>query len=84
VSGWIKITTDHIICPVITDELLTRKKHVMNKDRVEGSAKQAAGAVKEVAGKLMGDAKLKTEGKAEKIEGKIQNAIGGLKDVAKK
>jgi uncharacterized protein YjbJ (UPF0337 family) len=39
---------------------------------------------KEVAGKLMGDAKLKTEGKAEKIEGKIQNAIGGLKDVAKK
>jgi uncharacterized protein YjbJ (UPF0337 family) len=52
----------------------------MDKDRVEGSAHQAKGAVKEVAGKVTGDAKLESEGKAEKTAGKVQNAVGGLKD----
>ena len=33
----------------------------MDKDRVEGSAKQAVGAVKEAAGKVTGDAKLKSD-----------------------
>ena len=51
-----------------------------DKDRIEGSAKQAKGAVKEVVGKIVGDAKLQSEGKVDKIEGKIQNAVGGLKD----
>jgi uncharacterized protein YjbJ (UPF0337 family) len=27
-----------------------------------------------------GDAKLESEGKADKVAGKVQNAIGGLKD----
>ena len=52
----------------------------MDKDRVEGSATQAKGKVKEVAGTVTGDAKLKSEGKADQAKGKIQNAIGGLKD----
>ena len=52
----------------------------MNSDRIEGSVKQATGALKAVAGKALGDAKLESEGKAEKIEGVIQNAIGGIKD----
>jgi len=52
----------------------------MDKDRVEGSANQAKGTVKEMAGKLTGDAKLEAEGKADKAAGKVQNAIGGLKD----
>jgi len=55
----------------------------MDKDRVVGSAKQVKGAVKEVVGKAIGDAKLESEGKADKIEGKVQNAIGGLKDTLK-
>jgi uncharacterized protein YjbJ (UPF0337 family) len=38
------------------------------------------GDVKEGAGNLTGDSKLKSEGKADKAEGKIQNAIGGIKD----
>ena len=33
----------------------------MDKDRLEGSAKQAKGAIKEVAGKVTGDAKLEAE-----------------------
>jgi uncharacterized protein YjbJ (UPF0337 family) len=52
----------------------------MDKDRVEGAAKQAKGSIKETAGKVLGDSKLAGEGKADKAEGKIQNAIGGLKD----
>ncbi len=48
----------------------------MDKDRVEGSAKQVKGAVKEMIGKVVGDAKLEAEGKADKAEGKVQNAIG--------
>jgi uncharacterized protein YjbJ (UPF0337 family) len=52
----------------------------MDKDRMKGSAKQAKGAVKEVAGKITGDAKLEAEGKSDKVAGKVQNAVGGLKD----
>jgi len=52
----------------------------MDKDRIEGSARQVKGAVKEAAGKVLGDAKLETEGKADKAAGKVQNAVGGIKD----
>jgi uncharacterized protein YjbJ (UPF0337 family) len=52
----------------------------MDKDRIKGSAEQAKGAIKEIAGKVTGDAKLESEGKADKAAGKVQNAIGGLKD----
>jgi uncharacterized protein YjbJ (UPF0337 family) len=52
----------------------------MDKDRIKGSAQQAKGAIKEVAGKAMGDAKLEADGKVEKTAGKVQNAVGGLKD----
>jgi uncharacterized protein YjbJ (UPF0337 family) len=52
----------------------------MDKDRIEGSLKQAKGNVKEVLGKVTGDAKLEAEGKADETVGKIQNAVGGVKD----
>ena len=52
----------------------------MDKDRIEGAAHEAKGKVKEAAGKVIGDAKLETEGNAEKNAGKVQNAVGGLKD----
>jgi uncharacterized protein YjbJ (UPF0337 family) len=52
----------------------------MDKDRIKGTAHQAKGAVKETVGKVIGDAKLKSEGKSEKVAGKVQNALGGLKD----
>jgi uncharacterized protein YjbJ (UPF0337 family) len=52
----------------------------MDKDRVKGTLKQGRGAIKEMAGKATGDAKLKAEGRAEKAAGKVQNAVGGMKD----
>ena len=39
----------------------------MDKDRIKGSAKQTKGAVKEVIGKVTGDAKLEAEGKSDKV-----------------
>ena len=56
----------------------------MDKDQVAGSAKQMKGAVKEVAGKATGDAKLRADGNADKLEGKVQNAVGGVKDALKR
>ncbi len=55
----------------------------MDKDRIEGSANQAKGAVKETLGKAIGDNKLQAEGAADKMKGKVQNAVGGMKDAAK-
>ena len=55
----------------------------MDKDRVAGSAKQVKGAAKQVVGRAIGDSKLESEGKTDKIEGKVQNAIGGVKDTVK-
>jgi uncharacterized protein YjbJ (UPF0337 family) len=52
----------------------------MDKDRIAGSAKQAQGAVKQAAGKITGDSKLKAEGAADKLTGKVQNAVGGARD----
>jgi len=52
----------------------------MDKDRIKGSAEQAKGKVKEVAGRATGDKKLTAEGKANKVSGKIRSAVGGLKD----
>ena len=51
-----------------------------DQDRIEGSAKNIGGQIKEGVGKLVGDEKLKNEGKADRVEGKVQNAIGGIKD----
>jgi uncharacterized protein YjbJ (UPF0337 family) len=45
---------------------------------------QAKGAVKEAAGKVVGDAKLQAEGKADQVKGKLPNAVGGLKDTLRK
>jgi uncharacterized protein YjbJ (UPF0337 family) len=39
--------------------------------------------MKEGAGKLFGDAKLKHEGQADQVEGKLQNSWGSMKDEAR-
>jgi len=52
----------------------------MDKDRIEGAAKQVKGKVKQKVGKAIGDSKMEGEGAAEHTTGKIQNAVGGLKD----
>ena len=55
----------------------------MDKDRIQGAADQAKGAVKETVGKAMGDVKLQTDGQADKLKGKIESAVGGVKDAVR-
>ena len=52
----------------------------MDKNRIAGSIKEIKGGAKEAIGKVVGDAKLQSDGKTEKAIGKIQNAVGGLSD----
>ncbi|MEP7245020.1 MAG: CsbD family protein [Gammaproteobacteria bacterium] len=52
----------------------------MDKDRVEGAARNIGGKLKEAAGKVTGDEKLKREGQADQVSGKVQNIVGGVKD----
>jgi uncharacterized protein YjbJ (UPF0337 family) len=61
----------------------TLEDKMTDKDRIAGSAKQVKGTIKEVVGKVVGDAKLQSEGKADKMEGKVQNVVGGIKDALK-
>ena len=51
-----------------------------DQDRIDGALKNVGGKIKEAAGKMTGDEKLKAEGKADQLTGKVQNAFGGAKD----
>ncbi len=55
----------------------------VDSDRTEGSVKKMGGNLKEGAGNLLGDEKMKREGQSDQAEGKVQNACGGIKDKAR-
>lgn len=55
----------------------------MNKDRVEGKAKDIKGRVKRQAGEWTGDSKLQAEGTMDQAEGKAQNFVGKVRDAAR-
>jgi uncharacterized protein YjbJ (UPF0337 family) len=63
--------------------VLERLENIMDKDRIEGAAKQVKGTIKEATGKVTGDTKTDAEGKAEKAAGKVQSAVGGAKDAVR-
>jgi uncharacterized protein YjbJ (UPF0337 family) len=52
----------------------------MDKDRIDGAADQAKGAMKEVAGKIVGDKTLQTEWMLDKTKGRVESAVGDAKD----
>ena len=60
----------------------------MNKDQVKGRVEQTTGKVKEAAGKMVGNDRLRTEGAADQVKGKVQAGYGdakeNVKDKAKK
>ena len=55
----------------------------MDSDRVKGSATNVGGKIKEGAGKVTGDDKLRSDGVLDQVKGKVQNAVGGIKDALK-
>ena len=55
----------------------------MHKDTLKGAAKDAKGAIKRAAGKIMGDRRLQAEGAADQAVGKIQKGVGNLKEAGR-
>ncbi|TCQ08872.1 CsbD-like protein [Rhizobium sp. PP-F2F-G36] len=55
----------------------------MDKNRIEGGAKEAKGTVKEAVSKLVGNERLEAEGKIDKADGKAQSTLGKAKDAIK-
>lgn len=51
----------------------------MNKDQIKGRVGTAKGKAKEVAGKAVGNKRLETEGRGEKLGGKAQSTYGDIK-----
>jgi uncharacterized protein YjbJ (UPF0337 family) len=56
----------------------------MDKEHLKGAADKAKGAIKDAAGKLMGNKKLQAEGKFDKAKGSARSAVGDAKDAARK
>ncbi len=52
----------------------------MDQDRIEGSATNLGGKLKEAVGGMVGDSKTQAEGKADQVSGQVQNAYGSAKD----
>jgi uncharacterized protein YjbJ (UPF0337 family) len=61
-----------------------KKMNTGNKDELVGTAHEVKGAVKEAAGKVLGNAQLEAEGHVEKVAGKIQHKVGEIKKVLEK
>lgn len=57
---------------------------MVNKDQVSGVAKQAKGAVKEAAGKALGNKQMQAEGAVDKVAGKVQKGVGDARETVKK
>ena len=55
----------------------------MDKNRIDGLAKEARGSIKEAIGKLTGNPVTEAEGKVEKTVGKAQAAAGESVDAMK-
>jgi uncharacterized protein YjbJ (UPF0337 family) len=55
----------------------------MNKDQVKGRAEAAKGKIKEAAGKVVGNDRLKGEGQVDQVAGKTQATYGDAKERTK-
>lgn len=51
------------------------------KDKIEGHAKEAKGAVKEAVGRATNNPDTEASGTGDKVEGKVQDKVGDIKKV---
>jgi uncharacterized protein YjbJ (UPF0337 family) len=56
---------------------------MMDREHVKGAADKVKGAIKDAAGKIVGDKKLQSEGKFDKAKGSMHDAAGDIKDAFK-
>ena len=53
-------------------------------DKIKGMANEAAGNIKQAAGKAVGNDRLHAEGIVQERKGEAQHAVGKVKDAVKK
>jgi uncharacterized protein YjbJ (UPF0337 family) len=53
----------------------------MNRDKIEGTAKDVAGKVQRKVGEMTGNTSQEAAGAARQVEGKLQKGVGKVKDV---
>lgn len=56
----------------------------MDKEHIKGSIDKTKGAVKDAAGKVLGDKDMQVEGKMDKAKGEARKTVGDAKDAMKK
>jgi len=56
----------------------------MDKEHVKGAADKTSGAMKDAAGKMTGNDKLRAEGQMDKAKGAAREFIGDAKDATRK
>ena len=54
-----------------------------NEDQATGRGKDIGGKIKETAGDVTGNDKMKRDGQADQVEGKVQKGVGDVKDALK-
>jgi uncharacterized protein YjbJ (UPF0337 family) len=59
------------------------KVRYMSEEHVKGGLEKAGGRIKEAAGALTGNERLKSEGQLEQVKGSAHQAWGDVKDAAK-
>jgi uncharacterized protein YjbJ (UPF0337 family) len=52
-------------------------------EHIQGTADKAKSAIKDTAGKAMGDREMQAEGKIDKAKGAVHSAVGDAKDAIK-
>jgi uncharacterized protein YjbJ (UPF0337 family) len=52
----------------------------MDREHIKGATEKAKGAIKDTAGKLTGNEKLRAEGKVDKAKGAAHKAAGDVKE----
>ncbi len=53
-------------------------------DKIKSAENEAAGSIKQVVGKAVGNPSLEIEGAAQSLKGEAQGALGDAKDAVKK
>ena len=56
----------------------------MDKENIKGAADKASGAMKDAAGKITGNDKLRAEGAIDKAKGDLRKGMGDVKDSMRK
>jgi len=60
-----------------------RPEEPMDKQPIEGGLKKGTGTIKEKAGEALGNRRLESGGKAEKIEGRVRSGVGKAMDAVR-